>query len=95
MARNNYSLGTVLLAIPGMIVAVVVMVVVFSAIAAVPVWLFWNYLFAGHMPFFDATCDPILGFALPSITFWQAWALSMMCGALFKSTNTNSGSKKD
>ena len=48
-----------------------------SAIAAVPVWLLWNWL-----------C-PVL-FGLPALGFLQAWGLNVMCGCLFKSWGSKS-----
>lgn len=61
------------------IVAVVmaaVMAVVFGALFAIPVMLLWDALI------------PSL-FGLGTITWLQAWGLLILCGLLFKNTNSS------
>lgn len=43
-----------------------------SALFSLPVWLLWNWL------------APVI-FALPKITWFQAWGLTALCSFLFKS----------
>jgi hypothetical protein len=52
-------------------------VIFVGLLQGLPVWLLWN-----------AVIPSIFG--LPSITFWQAIALSILCGCLFKSTSSSS-----
>jgi len=71
---------TVLLAVP----LGLCMVVAVSALYAWPVQLLWNYLGANMFPLVAA-----FGFdkyAPYHITFYQAWAMSLLCGLLFKSS---------
>jgi len=63
----------------GMMIAIVG-AIIFGLLYALPVWLLWN----GLMP---------VVFGLPSLTFWQALALSLLCSFLFKSSTPSSSSK--
>ena len=56
----------------------------FAFITAVVVMLCWNYLFVGE--------SSILGFSLVEIGYFQAWVLTILCGLLFKSSNSSSSS---
>ncbi len=49
----------------------ILIVAVFSVIAAVPTYYLWNWL----MPEI---------FAIKVITFWQAWGINFLTGILFK-----------
>ena len=49
----------------------------FVLIAAWPIMVLWNWL----MPYI---------FELPTLTFWQALGLNMLCELLFKSYTSNS-----
>lgn len=53
---------------------------VLSSISAIPIWLLWN-----------AVIPDIFG--LPTITFLQAWGLSILCSLLFKTYSYDSGKK--
>lgn len=64
----------------GAFVALIVLAFLISLIAAWPVMILWNWLI------------PTL-FGLSSITFWQSWGLLMLCGFLFKSSNSTVKSK--
>lgn len=57
--------------------AVVAGVLLLALITTIPVWLLWNWL----MPFI---------FGLPQVTIFQAWGLMVLCGLLFKSSNSSS-----
>lgn len=48
--------------------------VLFTLLLGLPIILLWNWLM------------PIL-FGLPTITFWQACGLNLLCSFLFKSKN--------
>lgn len=51
-------------------------IVVISFVMAFPVKWLWNYLM------------PVV-FGLPVISVWQAWALNILCGFLFKGSNSS------
>jgi uncharacterized membrane protein len=59
------------------VVGVIVLVVVFSLLFALPVMWLWDWL----MPTI---------FGLPEITLFQAWGLSALSGLLFKSNTSTS-----
>ena len=59
------------------IIGAVAVVFILSILLALPVMWLWNYL----MP--DI-------FGLKEIGFWQSFCLLLMCGFLFKSSNSNS-----
>jgi hypothetical protein len=59
------------------VVGVIVLVVVFSLLFALPVMWLWDWL----MPTI---------FGLPEITLFQAWGLSALSGLLFKSNTSAS-----
>jgi len=59
------------------VVGVIVLVIVFSLLFALPVMWLWDWL----MPTI---------FGLPEITLFQAWGLSALSGLLFKSNNSTS-----
>lgn len=63
------------------ILGVVVLLVIFSLLLALPVMWLWNWLM------------PII-FKLPTLTVWQAWGLNVLCSFLFKSSYTNTKEKK-
>jgi uncharacterized membrane protein len=50
-------------------------IAIYSLILGLPVMLLWNWII------------PAL-FGLTKITFWQAIGLNLLCGLLFKGTNT-------
>jgi hypothetical protein len=60
-----------------LVLAVVIGLMVYAILAALPVMLLWNALF------------PEL-FGLQTINFWQALGLLILCGALFKSRASSS-----
>jgi hypothetical protein len=60
-----------------LVIAIVVGLIVYALLAALPVMLLWNWLF------------PEL-FGLQVINFWQALGLLVLCGALFKSSSSSS-----
>lgn len=66
----------------GIGVLFVVMVVAFSALFSLPVWLLWNWL----MPAI---------FGLTKITWLQAWGLMLLCGFLFKSSSVTTTTTKN
>jgi uncharacterized membrane protein len=59
------------------VVGVIVLVIVFSLLFALPVMWLWDWL----MPTI---------FGLPEITLFQAWGLSALSGLLFKSNTSTS-----
>jgi len=59
----------------GILLGGVILIVVFSALLALPVMWLWDWIM------------PIL-FGLGTITWAQAWGLMVLCGFLFKSTTT-------
>lgn len=76
----NKILDTVVFGI-GAFVAFIIVFFAITTLCAWPVMLLWNWI-----------C-PII-FNLPVITFWQSWGLMMLCGFLFKNSNTNTINKK-
>jgi hypothetical protein len=58
------------------IVAILLLVLVFSIIFAIPTMLLWNWLM------------PVI-FGLPTITLWQSIGLMILCGILFKSSTSS------
>ncbi len=56
------------------ILFIVAIILISCVIFALPTWLLWNWLM------------PIL-FELPTITFFQAIGLNILCSMLFKSTS--------
>jgi len=63
----------------GIIAGVIVLGFLIILLVAWPVMWLWNYV----MP--DI-------FGLQELTYWQAWAITILCSILFKSTNFNSKS---
>lgn len=66
----------------GAVVGSVALIVGLSALFALPVKWLWNYV----VPY---------QFGLKEIDFLHAWALTVLCGFIFKSTNYSSSSKND
>ncbi len=70
----------------GLLAAVIIVftslgvIFILGVISAIPVFFLWNWLM------------PLL-FNLPSVTFFQAMGLSILCSCLFKNTVTST--KKD
>lgn len=62
------------------VMGMIVAAIVGGLLSAIPVWLLWN-----------AVIPSIFG--LPSIGFWQALGLSLLCAFLFKSSSSDSSSK--
>jgi uncharacterized membrane protein YkgB len=60
----------------GVIVIFTITIVGLSFLTALPTMWLWDYLM------------PTL-FGLSTITFWQALALNLLCGVLFKSSTTS------
>lgn len=63
-----------------LLLATVAMAVVAAVVLALPVMLLWDYV----MP-------PL--FHVHTITFWQALALTLLCGLLFKPTGASKSEK--
>ena len=62
----------------GAVIVFLVMLVVLSALYAIPTYFLWNWLM------------PILThFAVAPITWFQAWGVNMLSGILFKSSSTS------
>ena len=74
-------MSRVIPALVAMIFALVV-IVLFGALAALPVMWLWNYLLTGE--------TSVIGTPLATLDFWHAWALLVLCNILFKSDNSNS-----
>ena len=60
-----------------LILGAIALVIIIAFVLTLPVMWLWNWI----MP---------LIFGLIKINFWQALGLNLLCGFLFKSTNTNS-----
>lgn len=58
----------------------ILFVIVLCFISAWVVSMCWNYI----MPYL---------FNLPNITYWQAFAIQILCGCFFKPTNISSSKK--
>jgi hypothetical protein len=54
---------------------------VICLLLGLPVWILWNLLIPSI-------------FGLPSIGFWEAVGLNLLCSFLFKSTSTNTSKSK-
>ena len=65
----------------GVFLLFVVLLSFAAVIVAVPVMLIANYLFT------SAVLMAVFG--IPALTFWKAFWLSVICGLLFKSSNTS------
>jgi uncharacterized protein YacL len=78
MRINEVSMEKVAVGIFGAVGALLVVAFV-ALLSALPVMFLWNWLM------------PEL-FGLRVIDFWQALGLSMLCGALFKSSGSSSAS---
>ena len=57
------------------VVGAIVMAILLGFLLAFPVMWLWNYVM------------PVV-FALPTLTFWKAWALLILSNFLFKSSTT-------
>lgn len=58
------------------ILGVIALIIGIALLLTFPVMWLWNWLM------------PII-FGLIKLTFWQSFGLSLLCGLLFKSTDTN------
>jgi len=65
----------------GVIVAAISGIVGLSLLGTLPVWLIWNNVLVDVFP------------VVTSITFWQAFWISVLSSCLFKSYSYNSNSK--
>jgi hypothetical protein len=60
-----------------MVLGVIALVIIVAFLLAFPTMWLWNYLM------------PVI-FGLIKISFWQALAMNLLCGFLFKSTSSRS-----
>jgi hypothetical protein len=60
-----------------MVLGVIALVIIVAFLLAFPTMWLWNYLM------------PVI-FGLIKISFWQALAMNLLCGFLFKSTSSSS-----
>lgn len=58
-----------------MFIGLVVTIIAFSLLFAIPVWLLWNYALVGAIA------------GVNQIGLFQAWGISCLCNILFKHTS--------
>jgi len=66
----------------GVIVIFLVVITLIAFLIALPTLFIVNYLFTSAIL--------MAVFGIPALTFWKAFWLNVLCGILFKSTQTNS-----
>lgn len=80
-SSSGTEMERIVIGIAGLLLAVII-VVVAGALVALPVMWLWNWLLTGP--------ESAIGIGLPVIGFWRSWGLLVLCGLLFKSSNTTS-----
>ena len=68
--------GKIVVNVIGLMIGIIAVVVVMGVIMALPVMWLWNWL-----------CPTLFG--LPSLGFWQAMGLNVLCGILFKGSTSS------
>ena len=66
----------------GVIVIFLIVITLIAFLIALPTLFIVNYLFTSAIL--------MAVFGIPALTFWKAFWLNVLCGILFKSTQTNS-----
>lgn len=62
----------------GSLLIAISIIVVMSFVLSWPVWILWNGCLVGAVA------------GINTVTWMQAWGISLLCGFLFKSSTTNS-----
>ncbi len=79
--RQSSGYGQLVIIVITTMVLSLVLAALFGLLAAIPVYYLWNWLLPS---IFGAT----------TITYWQAWGISLLASLLFKSS-ANSSSSRD